>query len=198
MQLGTIILAGVCGVVGLIAGRASAPTGPIIIAAAPPPRAAPVIVVAPTPVVEKPDDNEHDDGDGTDVAEALATLNHQAGEHAAVPPPAGQVFGHITDWHDEPAVGCTVVAVSPNLAGEQAVITDEHGDYRITALPPGYYSLTFYYDDNVFTRTDIALREIEATDFDVALALPPPRDFAPQIQDIHGVAPTVALENGFK
>jgi Carboxypeptidase regulatory-like domain len=219
MQLGTIVLAGVCGVVGLVAGRASAPTGPIIIAAAPPP-VAPVIVVAPTPAVEDPEraDNETDDGDGTDVAEVLATLNEQA---TATPTPAGEVLGRITDWHDEPAVGCTVVAMSPNLVGEQVVITDEHGDYDITKLPPGYYSLTMYYNDNTFVRTDIAMREIEPTHFDVALSPPPRDDYRPpepeeqEIVIISGVAPTdlddvqaistaitfsgsVALENGFK
>jgi Carboxypeptidase regulatory-like domain len=214
MQLGTIVLAGVCGVVGLVAGRASAPTGPIIIAAAPPP-VAPVIVVAPIPVVGDPERaDEIDDGDGTDVAEVLATLNERA---SATPTPAGEVLGRITDWHDEPAVGCTVVAVSPNLAGEQVVITDEHGDYDITKLPPGYYSLTMYYNDNTFVRTDIALREIEPTHFDIALSSPSTREhYSPpavepeqEIVIISGVAPTdldtditfsgsVALENGFE
>jgi Carboxypeptidase regulatory-like domain len=201
MQLGTIILAGVCGVVGLVAGRASAPPRPIIIAAAPP-AVAPVIVVAPTRVVGDPEpdpepaDNKLDDGDGTDVAAVLATLNEQA---TAPPTPAGEVRGRITDWHDEPAVGCTVVAVSPNLVGEQVVITDEHGDYDITKLPPGYYELTMYYDDHMFTRTDIALREIEATHLDVALNRPPSRDLAPQIEDIVVDGVTFSgLENGFK
>jgi hypothetical protein len=188
MQLGTLILAGVCGAVGLVAGRASAPTAPIVITATPL-RVAPVIVVAPTPEVVTPDGepaaNENDDADGTDVAAVLATLNEQA---AAATKPKGVVLGRVTDSHDESAVGCTVVAVSPSLVGEQVVITDEHGDYEITGLPPGYYSLTMYYNDNTYVRSDIALREVEPTHFDTVLTSPSPREeFVPPVVDPEGI-----------
>jgi hypothetical protein len=169
----------------------------------------------PAPIVE---DNEHDDGDadGTDVAAVLATLN----ERAAARPTKQAVLGRITDGHGEPAVAATVVATSPNLEGERVVLTDEHGDYEVFALPPGFYTITIYYLDNTFVRTDVASREIEATHFDIALSEPAPHeDSVPPVVEpeqgmtiINGEPPfdlddvetstgitfsgTVALENG--
>jgi hypothetical protein len=214
MQLGTIILAGMCGVVGLVAGRASAPAPPIVVASAPPPppRAAPVIAALgvaapdPEPAADDTGANEHDDSDGTDVAAVLATLNEQA----AALPTKQAVLGRVTGWHDhEPAIAATVVATGPNLEGERVVITDEHGDYQIIGLPPGYYTITIYYLDNTFVRADIASREIESTHLDIALsAPPPPEDYIPPVvepeQDVtivDGVGITfsgsVALDDGF-
>src|SRR4051812_24854896 len=52
----------------------------------------------------------------------------------------GQLRGVVKDkGTNENAVGATVVATSPALQGEQVVITDENGQYFITALPAGMY-----------------------------------------------------------
>ena len=174
MQVGTLVIAGMFGMVGLVAGRASAPAAPIVIAAAP--RVAPTVVVAPTPVVahEVADDvvvahdepaDADDEGGGTDLAAVLANLHDQAASR----PDRLAVLGQVTDPTDQPVPGCTVIVTGPNLDGTQTAITDEHGNYRVVGLPAGYYTVTFYYADQTIERTQIASREIEATQLDLSM-----------------------------
>ncbi len=194
MQRGTLWIAGVCGVVGLVAGRASAPARPIVVQAAP--HATPIVVVAPPPriaaavapaepaeeLADADPDADHaegadeggDDGGGTDLAAVLASLRDQAIAH----PDRRAILGHITDGEsNEPAIGATVVATSPNLVGEQVALTDESGAFRITDLPAGYYRLTIYYNDTTTERTDVASREVSATEVDIRVEPAPVRDF---------------------
>jgi outer membrane receptor protein involved in Fe transport len=71
----------------------------------------------------------------------------------------GQLRGQIRDKAESgPAAGATVVATSPALQGEQVVITDENGLYFITALPPGIYTLTVYYNDQTFSRSNVLVQ----------------------------------------
>src|SRR5664279_1358392 len=152
MQVGTLVIAGLFGMAGLVAGRASAPAAPIVIAAAP--RVAPTFVVAPTPVVahEVADDvvahdestePADDDGGGTDLAAVLANLHDQAASR----PDKLAVLGQVTDPTDQPVPGCTVIVTGPNLESTQTAITDEHGNYRVVGVPAGYYTVTFYFAD---------------------------------------------------
>lgn len=71
----------------------------------------------------------------------------------------GSMRGQIRDKAaNEPAIGATVVATSPALQGEQVVITDENGQYFITSLPPGVYTLTVYYNDATFSRSNVIVQ----------------------------------------
>ena len=63
----------------------------------------------------------------------------------------GDVRGRITDQHDQPAAGATVVATSELLTDEQVVIADDNGRWYFTKLRPGKYTLVFYYDNGVFS-----------------------------------------------
>lgn len=59
----------------------------------------------------------------------------------------------------QPLPDVVVTATSPNLQGEQTVVTDAQGNYRIPQLPPGVYTLRF--EDEGFkpyARSDIQLR----------------------------------------
>jgi Carboxypeptidase regulatory-like domain len=173
MQVGTLVIAGMCGMVGLVAGRASAPAAPIVIAAAP--RITPTVVVAPTPVVahevaddvvaQEPNEPTDDDGGGLDLAAVLANLHDQAASR----PDRLAVLGQVTDLTDQPMPGCTVIITGPNLDGAQTAITDDKGNYRVVGLPAGYYTVTFYYADQTIERTNIASREIEATQLDLSM-----------------------------
>jgi hypothetical protein len=70
----------------------------------------------------------------------------------------GSLRGQIRDKAGgDAAVGATVVATSPALQGEQVVITDEGGQYFITSLPPGVYTLTVYYNDATFSRGNVQI-----------------------------------------
>jgi Carboxypeptidase regulatory-like domain len=174
MQVGTLVIAGMFGMVGLVAGRASAPAAPIVIAATP--HVAPTVVVAPTRVVahevaddvvanDEPTDVTDDGGGGTDLAAVLANLHDQAASR----PDRLAVLGQVTDPTGQPMAGCTVIVTGPNLDLAQTTITDEHGNYKVVGLPAGYYTVTFYYADQTVERTEIASREIEATQLDLSM-----------------------------
>ena len=71
----------------------------------------------------------------------------------------GSVRGVIRDkTTGEPALGATVVATSPALVGEQVVLTEADGTYFITALPPGLYTLTIYYENKTFSRGNVLIQ----------------------------------------
>jgi hypothetical protein len=71
----------------------------------------------------------------------------------------GQVRGVVKDkGMNEAAIGATVVATSPALQGEQVVITDETGQYFVTSLPPGMYTLTVYYNDSTYVRSNVLVQ----------------------------------------
>jgi hypothetical protein len=72
------------------------------------------------------------------LALTLATL-----AHAAV---TGEIKGKVTDDAGKPLAGVTVVVTSPALQGEQAELTDVTGYYLITQLPPGNYTVRFFYE----------------------------------------------------
>jgi outer membrane receptor protein involved in Fe transport len=58
-----------------------------------------------------------------------------------------------------PVADVVVTATSPNLQGEQVVVTDAQGQYRIPQLPPGVYTLRFEKESfKPFSRPDIQLR----------------------------------------
>src|SRR6476469_11200208 len=56
---------------------------------------------------------------------------------------AGTIFGHVTDGQGLALPGVTVAVSSPNLQGTRTTITSEIGDYAISLLPSGNYSVTF-------------------------------------------------------
>lgn len=59
----------------------------------------------------------------------------------------------------QPAADVVVTATSPNLQGEQVVVTDANGQYRIPQLPPGTYTLRFEKESfKPYSRSDIQLR----------------------------------------
>jgi hypothetical protein len=90
-----------------------------------------------------------------------------AGGLLVTPPPvlaqssstAGSLRGVLRDKATkEPAVGATVVATSPALVGEQVVLTDGNGQYFISSLPPGVYTLTIHYLDKPYSRGDVLVQ----------------------------------------
>ena len=55
----------------------------------------------------------------------------------------GTISGHVTDSQGLALPGVTVAVASPSLQGIRTTITSEFGDYAISLLPPGTYTLTF-------------------------------------------------------
>lgn len=82
---------------------------------------------------------------------------------AAADAPATRIAGTVTDTRSgERLPGVTVVATSPTSKQTYAELTGEDGDYAI-AVPPGTYSVTFYYADATVERRNIAVRKDHAT-----------------------------------
>lgn len=79
--------------------------------------------------------------------------------HAQAGAGVGGVRGTLRDKATgEAAVGATIVATSPSLQGEQVVIADENGQYFITSLPAGTFTLTVYYNDKTFSRGNVVIQ----------------------------------------
>jgi hypothetical protein len=76
----------------------------------------------------------------------------------------GTLTGQVTDAQDKkPLADVVVTATSPDLQGEQVVVTDSSGLYRIPSLPSGTYSIHFEKDGyRAIDRPGIALR-VDAT-----------------------------------
>jgi Carboxypeptidase regulatory-like domain len=55
----------------------------------------------------------------------------------------GTISGHVSDVQGLALPGVTVNVASPNLQGIRTTVTSEIGDYVVTLLPPGNYTLTY-------------------------------------------------------
>ncbi len=95
------------------------------------------------------------------AALGVATLGAQAFELApasAQSSTTGAIRGIVKDAKTkEPLIGVTVVATSPSLQGTQSGVTDENGAYLITTLPPGVYTVTYYYADATVNSNGVSV-----------------------------------------
>jgi hypothetical protein len=55
----------------------------------------------------------------------------------------GTISGRVTDAQSLPLPGVTVTAESPALQGSRSTVTSDNGDYIITLLPSGTYTVSF-------------------------------------------------------
>ncbi|WP_163998749.1 mucoidy inhibitor MuiA family protein [Pyxidicoccus caerfyrddinensis] len=85
---------------------------------------------------------------------AQASRSSQSGDASST------LLGTVVDTQSRKPVPDTVVtATSPNLQGEQTVVTDAQGNYRIPSLPPGVYTLRLEKEEfRPYARADIQLR----------------------------------------
>jgi len=72
----------------------------------------------------------------------------------------GTLIGKVVDASTKkPMVDVVVTATSPALQGEQTVVTDKSGSFRIPVLPPGDYTLRYEADTfRPYARSGIQLR----------------------------------------
>jgi hypothetical protein len=57
--------------------------------------------------------------------------------------PTGRVYGAVTDTDGNALPGVTVEATSPKFIGKATTVTDAEGVYRLFALQPGTYKITY-------------------------------------------------------
>ena len=55
----------------------------------------------------------------------------------------GTIQGRVTDASGAVLPGVTVTATSPSMIGVQTQVSNENGNYRFPAVPPGVYALSF-------------------------------------------------------
>jgi len=88
----------------------------------------------------------------------------------------------------KPVSDVVVTATSPNLIGEQIVVTDDQGQYRIPQLPPGMYTLRFDKESfKPFSRSEIQLRLDRTIRVNVELL---PESFT-EVIEVVGKPPTI-------
>ena len=100
------------------------------------------------------------------LATLLAFMFHGTLAFAQASSGASVLTGTVTDAAEKkPATDVVVTAVSPALQGEQVVVTDATGFFRIPDLPPGVYEIRFekdgyrpYTQGNITLRSEITLR----------------------------------------
>jgi hypothetical protein len=88
-------------------------------------------------------------------------------------PTKGNLTGTVTDAESgSPLPGVTVEATSPSLLGKVTAVTDGSGRYRLLALTPGLYSISYSLDGfNTITRTEIVVNINATVTVDVTMGL---------------------------
>ena len=101
------------------------------------------------------------------------------------------LLGTVVDASNrQPVMDVVVTATSPALQGEQTVITDKSGQFRIPQLPPGVYTLRFDKESyRPFSRENIGLRLDYSVRVNVELL---PEALGEEI-NLVGQAPTVDI-----
>ncbi len=67
----------------------------------------------------------------------------------------GAVKGIVKDENGAPLEGVVVTASSPALQGTESGYTEANGSFRIGSLPPGDYTITFFYGTSEIRKTGI-------------------------------------------
>ncbi|WP_437283119.1 TonB-dependent receptor [Sorangium sp. So ce375] len=103
---------------------------------------------------------------------------------------SGVLLGRVVDASNRaPAADVVVTATSPALQGEQLVVTDGTGQYRIPNLPPGDYTLRFEKEQfKPYARGGIAVRAASTIRVNVELL---PEALKAEEIVVVGRAPTV-------
>ncbi|NMO14550.1 mucoidy inhibitor MuiA family protein [Pyxidicoccus fallax] len=108
---------------------------------------------------------------------------------AASPNPSSTILGTVIDAASrQPVPDVVVTATTPNLQGEQVVVTDAVGNYRIPQLPSGVYTLRFEKEMfKPYARSDVQLRSNRTIRVNVEL-LP---ESLGEVVEITGRPPTI-------
>jgi hypothetical protein len=86
--------------------------------------------------------------------------------------PTGKIFGTVVDKEGTALPGVSVEATSPQLVGRAAAVTEPNGVYRLFALTPGTYKITFkLMGFKPLTREGIVVALEQTVKLDVSLEL---------------------------
>jgi Ca-activated chloride channel family protein len=104
------------------------------------------------------------------------------------------ILGTVIDARSrQPVADVVVTATSPALQGEQTVVTDAQGNYRIPQLPPGVYTLRFEKEQfKTYARADVQLRSNRTIRVNVELL---PLSLGDAVEPV-GTPPTIDVGSG--
>ncbi len=101
---------------------------------------------------------------------AMVAVLLLAGVLSAQAPTAGRIIGSIKDDQGGPLPGVSVEAKGSRLVGTAATVSDTNGAYRLLALPPGTYTITYSLQGfSAVVRNDIVLGVEQALVVDIAM-----------------------------
>jgi hypothetical protein len=85
--------------------------------------------------------------------------------------PTGTVSGRVVDQAGLPTPGVTVTATSPNLQGQRTTVSTENGDYILSLLPPGEYTVNFELSGFRPVARTVSVAPTENVPVDIELAI---------------------------
>jgi carboxypeptidase family protein/TonB-dependent receptor-like protein len=83
----------------------------------------------------------------------------------------GTISGRVLDTQDRTVPGVTVSVESPSLQGVRTAVTSENGDYIVTLLPPGTYTVTFELSGFQRQQRQVTLAPTQTLPVDVTMGL---------------------------
>ena len=112
------------------------------------------------------------------------------GASSALAQSTSVLIGNVVDASTKaPVADVAVTATSPNLQGEQVVVTDATGQYRIPQLPAGVYTIRFEKESyRPLTRTSLDLPTDRTLRFNVELL---PETVGSETVTVIGTPPTI-------
>ena len=81
----------------------------------------------------------------------------------------GTISGRVIDAQDLAVPGVTVTAISPNLQGTRETVSSGNGDYILTLLPSGVYTVTFELTGFGTQRRTVTVAPTQVVPLDVTL-----------------------------
>ena len=85
----------------------------------------------------------------------------------------GTISGRVLDPQGAALPGATVTAKSPNLQGSRAAVTSVNGDYILTGLPSGPYTITFSLAGFTTQTKNVVLAPTQVLPLEVTLGVAP-------------------------
>jgi len=86
--------------------------------------------------------------------------------------PTGKIFGTVADEQGNPLPRVSVEATSPSLVGRATAVTDVNGVYRLFALTPGTYKVSFALQGfKAVVRTGIVVAIEQTVKLDVSMQI---------------------------
>jgi outer membrane receptor protein involved in Fe transport len=110
----------------------------------------------------------------------------------------GTIRGHVEDAQGLTLPGATITATSPNLQGARTTTATENGDYVLTLLPPGTYTVTIDLSGFETQTRTISLASTQDLPLDVHLGIAAIRESVQVVGAVDILTKTAQVATDFK